>query len=62
MKVYILFVDIKDFDNKLIETKCIGVFEKKEDAENYQENCDIDKLIDYCYHISETYIKEYCVK
>ena len=55
-EVYLVMLDIKNCDKELIETKCIAVFSDNKKAEEFADTCDTDKLIEYAYHYSETYV------
>jgi hypothetical protein len=55
-EVYLVMLDIKNCDKELIETRCIAVFTDNKKAEEFADNCDTDKLIEYAYHYSETYV------
>lgn len=55
-EVYLVMLDIKNCDKELIETRCIGVFRDEEKANEFADNCDTDKLIEYAYHYSNCYI------
>ena len=55
-EVYLVMLDIKNCDKELIETRCIAVFTDNKNAEEFADNCDTDKLIEYAYHYSETYV------
>jgi hypothetical protein len=61
-EVYLVMLDIKNCDKELIETRCIGVFKDKEKANEFADNCDTDKLIEYAYHYSNCYILQMEVK
>lgn len=60
--VYLVMLDIKNCDKELIETRCIGAFKDKEKANEFADNCDTDKLIEYAYHYSNCYILSMEVK
>ena len=55
-EVYLVMLDIKNCDKELIETRCIAVFSDNKKANEFADNCDTDKLIEYAYHYSECYV------